>query len=81
MRTKLQAQRHKKGYTQKEVAQWAGIPLQTLQKLEIGANKIDSLNITYLLALCRELECGLEDILESDENRFAVMMIYKIGGR
>lgn len=77
METKLQHKRLEKGYTQKEIAEWTKIPLQTIQKLEIGHNKIDSIRIKQMLALCRELECFPEDILEDEENcyRFLTMRI------
>lgn len=77
MKTKLQHKREEKGYTQKELSNWTTIPLSTIQALEIGHNKIDSIRIKQLLALCRELECFPEDILEDEENcyRFLAMRI------
>lgn len=77
MRTKLQDRRLEKGYTQKELSAWTLIPLRTIQNLESGHNKIDSIRIKQMLALCRELECFPEDILEDEENcyRFLTMRI------
>lgn len=79
MKTRLQAKREEKGYTQKQLSINTNIPLRTLQNLEIGQNKIDSLKIKQLLILCIELECFPEDILEDEENRyyFTLMHIYK----
>ena len=78
MKTRLQAKIEEKGYTQKQLSINTNIPLRTLQNLEIGQNKIDSLKIKQLLILCIELECFLEDILEDEENRyyFTLMRIY-----
>lgn len=73
--TRLQAVRIKKGITQQNLSIWTKIPLRTIQNLEQGHNKIDSLKIKSLLSLCRELECYPEDILEDEENRFEFTMM------
>lgn len=76
MKTRLQVKREEKGYTQKELSSWTNIPLRTLQNLEIGHNKIDSLKIKQVLILCVELECYPEDILEDDENRYYFSLMH-----
>lgn len=73
--TRLQAVRIKKGITQQNLSTWTKIPLRTIQNLEQGHNKIDSLKIKSLLSLCRELDCYPEDILEDEENRFEFTMM------
>lgn len=76
MKTRLQVKREEKGITQKELSTWTNIPLRTLQNLEIGHNKIDSLKLKSLLTLCIELECYPEDILEDDENRYLFTLMH-----
>lgn len=76
MKTRLQVKREEKGYTQKELSSLTNIPLRTLQNLEIGHNKIDSLKIKQLLILCLDLECYPEDILEDDENRYYFSLMH-----
>lgn len=76
MKTRLQVKREEKGITQKELSTFTNIPLRTLQNLEIGHNKIDSLKLKSLLTLCIELECYPEDILEDDENRYLFTLMH-----
>lgn len=75
MITRLQQKRIEKGITQQELSNWTTIPLRTIQNLEQGHNKIDSLKIKSLLSLCRELDCYPEDILEDESNRFEFTMM------
>lgn len=76
MKSRLQVKREEKGITQKKLSTLTNIPLRTLQNLEIGHNKIDSLKLKNLLTLCIELECYPEDILEDDENRYLFTLMH-----
>ena len=63
----LQEVRKKRGYTQSELANITGIPLQTIQKYECGYANINNANLRTLLKLCVALYCDLEDILTDKE--------------
>lgn len=64
----MQALRISRGITQKTLANRSEIPLTTIQALEIGHNKIDSLNLNYLLRICEALNCKIGDIIEEPDN-------------
>ncbi len=62
--TRLQTKRKNSGYSQKELAEKAGINLRTLQQYEIRAKDINKAAGTTLLALAKVLGCRIEDLLE-----------------
>ncbi|MBQ8617218.1 MAG: helix-turn-helix transcriptional regulator [Clostridia bacterium] len=62
--SRLQAQRKISGYSQRELAEKAGVNLRTLQQYELRAKDINKAAGATLLALARVLGCRVEDILE-----------------
>ena len=62
--TKLQTLRKASGYSQRELAERAGINLRTLQQYEIRAKDINKAAGGTLAALSRVLGCRMEDLLE-----------------
>lgn len=63
--TKLQKLRKCYGYSQRELAERAGINLRMLQQYEIRAKDINKAAATTLLAIARTLGCEIEDLLEN----------------
>ncbi|MBO5524574.1 MAG: helix-turn-helix transcriptional regulator [Roseburia sp.] len=63
--TKLQTLRKAAGYSQRELAECAGINLRTLQQYEIRAKDINKAAASTLAALSRPLGCRMEDLLEN----------------
>lgn len=66
--TRLQTQRKIYGYSQRELAEKAGISLRTLQQYEIRAKDINKAAGASLLSLAKVLGCQMEDLLEHDTN-------------
>lgn len=62
--SRLQAQRKISGYSQRELAEKAGVNIRTLQQYELRAKDINKAAGATLLALARVLGCRVEDILE-----------------
>lgn len=62
--TKLQTLRKASGYSQRELAERAGINLRTLQQYEIRAKDINKAAAGTVVALARVLGCRMEDLLE-----------------
>ena len=65
--TRLQEARKGKGLSQSQLARAAGVPVRTLQALEVGARNIDKVSVLTALKLARALECNIEDILDWSE--------------
>lgn len=61
--TKLQKQRKKYGYSQRELAEKTGVNLRTLQQYELGTKDIRKASAGAVLALANALGCGIEDIM------------------
>ena len=67
--TKLQQQRKKCGYSQKELAEKSGVNLRTLQQYEIKGKDINKASVQTIMALSNVIGCRIEDLLEySTEN-------------
>lgn len=66
--SRLQAQRKISGYSQKELAQKAGVNLRTLQQYEIRAKDINKATGATILSLAKTLGCRVEDLLEYDNS-------------
>ncbi|MBQ9989582.1 MAG: helix-turn-helix transcriptional regulator [Lachnospiraceae bacterium] len=64
--TRLQTQRKISGYSQRELAEKAGVNLRTLQQYEIRAKDINKAAGITLLSLAKALGCRIEDLLEYD---------------
>lgn len=62
--TKLQLLRKNIGYSQKELAEKAGVNLRTLQQYELKAKDINKAASKTLLSLAKVLGCRIEDIME-----------------
>ena len=64
--TRLQRQRKISGYSQRILAEKAGVNLRTLQQYELRAKDINRAAGSTLLSLARVLGCKVEDLLEYD---------------
>lgn len=65
--TKLRRLRVVKGYSQSELSEMSGVTIQTLRRYEQSPVPIDGAKLKTLVALCRSLNCKIEDIIESEE--------------
>lgn len=61
--TKLQQQRKRYGYSQKELAEKTGVNIRTLQQYELGTKDIRKASVAAVLALANALGCSVEDII------------------
>lgn len=67
---KLQQQRKRCGYSQKELAERSGVNLRTLQQYEQRTKDIRKASVQTVLALANVLGCRAEDLMEySTEDR------------
>lgn len=73
--TRLKAMRNKRGLTQKQLAEKAGVSFRVLQNYEQGVKQIDHARLETLLKLCIALDCRIADICESEDIR-ALMRKY-----
>lgn len=64
--TKLQLQRKKCGYTQRELSEKAGVNIRTLQQYELGTKDINKASVQVVMAIANVLGCRAEDLLETD---------------
>lgn len=62
--TRLQALRKKAGFSQKTLAEKAGVNLRTLQQYEIRAKDINKAAVTTLFSIAKVLGCRIEDLME-----------------
>jgi len=65
--TKLQELRKNIGYSQRKLAEKAGVNLRTLQQYELKAKDINKAATITLFALSKTLGCRIEDLLENEE--------------
>lgn len=65
--TKLKAARVKRNFSQKDLASKAGINHRTLQHYEAQTSNVDRASLETLCDLSLALNCGIEDIIESEE--------------
>lgn len=63
--TKLQLLRKNCGYSQRELAEKAGVNLRTLQQYELKAKDINKAASGTLLSLAKVLGCHIEDLFEA----------------
>ena len=61
--TKLQQQRKKYGYSQRELAKRTGVNIRTLQQYELGSKDIKKAAASTVLTLANALGCSIEDIM------------------
>lgn len=62
--TRLQMQRKKCGYSQRDLAERSGVNVRTLQQYEMRAKDINKAAVSTLMSLARALSCKVEDLLE-----------------
>lgn len=62
--SKLQQQRKRCGYSQKELAKKSGVNLRTLQQYELKSKDISKASVQTVLALANALGCQVEDLME-----------------
>ena len=62
--SKLQQQRKKVGYSQRELSEKSGVNLRTLQQYELGTKRIARASVETVMALANALGCDIEAILE-----------------
>ena len=62
--SKLQQQRKRCGYSQKELAERSGVNLRTLQQYELKTKDISKASVQTVLALANVLGCRAEDLIE-----------------
>ena len=65
--TKLQKIRVKKGISQSELSEMAGVPKRTIQYYEHEPDKINGARLHTLCKLSNSLNCKITDLLESDD--------------
>ena len=66
--SKLQQQRKRCGYSQRELAEKSGVNLRTLQQYELKTKDIGKASVQTVMALAAVLGCPIEDLLEYAEN-------------
>lgn len=62
--SRLQLQRKKCGYSQKELSERSGVNLRTLQQYELKTKDIGKASVKTVKALASSLGCRIDDILE-----------------
>ena len=62
--TKLQRQRKRLRYSQRDLAERSGVNLRTLQQYELGTKDLRRAAVDSVLALASVLGCSIEDLLE-----------------
>lgn len=62
--SKLQLQRKRCGYSQRELAKKSGVNLRTLQQYELRAKDINKASAQTVMALAKVLGCRVEDVME-----------------
>ena len=63
---KLKTLRKKAGLTQQQLANKAGVNIQTLRKYEQGTKNINNARLKTILKLAITLNCNISDILTDD---------------
>jgi transcriptional regulator with XRE-family HTH domain len=64
---RLQEWRKKQGLTQRELSEITGIPISTIQKIEIGDREISRLGAKMLLLLSKALGVSMEQLITEEE--------------
>lgn len=62
--SKLQQQRKKCSYSQRELAEKSGVNLRTLQQYELKTKDINKASVQSIMALANVLGCRVEDLIE-----------------
>lgn len=62
--SKLQQQRKKCGYSQRELSEKSGVNLRTLQQYELKTKDINKASVQSIMALANVLGCRIEDLME-----------------
>lgn len=69
-KTKISQLRQEAGFSQAELADRAGIPLRTVQRLEQG--RMDNPPIRYLTNIAFALGCQLRDVIDDEWRQWTV---------
>lgn len=67
--TNLKRMRKAAGLSQRELAEWSGVPLRTLQQYEQRQKNINRARVDYLVVLAQKLGCRVEALLEYVEEK------------
>ena len=62
--SKLQQQRKKCGYSQRELSEKSGVNLRTLQQYELKTKDINKASVQSVMSLANVLGCCIDDLLE-----------------
>lgn len=65
--TNLKTLRQKAGLSQRELADYTGIPVRTIQQYEQRQKNINKAQVEYLVRLSKELYCEITDLMEKVE--------------
>lgn len=65
--TNLQKMRIERGMTQQELSSRSGVPLQTIQRLEIGYRTVDKCALERALRIADALTCDVREIMEKQD--------------
>lgn len=65
--TNLKTLRQKAGLSQRELADYSGVPVRTIQQYEQRQKNINKAQVEYLVRLSNELCCEITDLMEKTE--------------
>lgn len=65
--TNLKTMRLKAGLSQRELAEYSGVPVRTIQQYEQRQKNINKAQVEYLVRLSKELYCEITDLMEKVE--------------
>lgn len=65
--SKLYKVRLDKGLSQEQLARKAGVPVRTIRNYEQSKGALEHAKFTTLCDICLALNCGFQDIIESDK--------------
>ena len=63
---KLQEKRKESGLSQSQLSKKSGVKLNTIQKLETGANGISGAKVSTIYALAQALGCTMESLIAEE---------------
>lgn len=65
--TNLKTMRLKAGLSQRELAEYSGVPVRTIQQYEQRQKNINKAQVEYLVRMSKELYCEITDLMEKAE--------------
>ena len=66
---KLQERRKAKGFTRKELSEFSGVSVSTIEFLELGYYDIEQIKLGTLVKLAKVLHCKILDLLDDKYRR------------